>query len=60
MVGDDLHSLPAGGQQLSGPASDPLHLFVEVLDDPNADIVPSMIDLAGLRPGPPRGVSGLD
>ena len=60
MVGDDLDSLPASVQQFSCPPSDAVNLFVEVVDHTDTVVVPSVIDLAGFRPGMSGGVTGLN
>ena len=39
MVGHDVDALPAGVEQLADPRDDPLDLLVEVVDEPDADVV---------------------
>ena len=50
MVGHDVDLLPAGIEQLADARDDPVDLLVEVVDEPDADVVSSMVDLAGLGP----------
>ena len=53
VVGHDVDPLPAGVEQLPDARDDPLDLLVEVVDEPDADVVSSVVDLAGLRPRRP-------
>ena len=59
VVGHDVDPLPAGVEQLADAGDDPVDLLVEVVDEPDADVVAAVVDLAGLRPRRSRRVTGL-
>ena len=40
-----------GVKQLTDAPDDPVDLLVEVVDEPDTDVVTSMVDFSGLHPG---------
>ena len=53
VVGDDVDPCPSRVEQLPDAADDPVHLLVEVVDEPHADVVAAVVDLAGFGPRSP-------
>ena len=59
MVGNDLDLLPTGIEELADARGDPVDLVVEIVDEPDADVVSPMVDVADLGPGGTGRIAGL-